>query len=267
MALATGYITDDGNPILQIQTPNGQSQFVTLNYPAKNIPAGTYLTFTPSGQTTSPHTGSQWQNLQNMIDDLQHTLPSSQFQNLLNAIPQANNAQQFPAAALLFLAAAKGGDLGAWMGPRPLRALGDASMGKNTLQRLMNDMATQSTGRSATPQDPAQVQSSPDWRGYTLPLSLGSDIHSMALWVKQDDDGNTWQNTKNATRFFIDLNLSRMGDVHFDGLINTHKKSLNLSFITQRSLGAPMQDMLKSIWIKTLDGLGYTGSLTFKEQE
>lgn len=269
IATATGFVNADGNPIIQTIGANNQVQLSTLHYPAKNLPAGTQIILTPTGTTTTPMVNApqSWQNMVQFIDEMTSIFPAMTAQSLMSLIPNTAQPKSFPAAVLLFLAAAKGGDLSGWLGTKIMRPNdNNQTITKKTIDLLMRDVATQ-TGRTATPSDPPMVQANADWRGHILPLILGADIHQATFWAKGDEGGQTEGEDQKigGTRFVVDLKLSRMGDVYFDGLIHPAKQTFDLALITEREISTPMQNTIKSIWHNTLGGLGLDGVITFKD--
>jgi len=199
--------------------------------------------------------------------EIASVFPMLTSQSLMSLIPNTAQPKSFPAAALLFLAAAKGGDLSGWLGTKIMRPNDNGqTISKKTIDLLMRDVATQ-TGCTATPSDPPMVQSNADWRGHILPLILGADIHQATFWAKGDEGNQTGGDDQKigGTRFVVDLSLSRMGDVYFDGLIHPEKQTFDLALITEREISTPMQNSIKSIWHTTLGGLGLDGVITFKD--
>ena len=269
IATATGFVNVDGNPIVQTLGANNQIQLSTLHYPAKNLPAGTQMTLTPTGGMNVPSMVNQpsWKNMIQFVDEIASVFPMLTSQSLMSLIPNTAQPKSFPAAALLFLAAAKGGDLSGWLGTKIMRPNDNGqTISKKTIDLLMRDVATQ-TGCTATPSDPPMVQSNADWRGHILPLILGADIHQATFWAKGDEGNQTGGDDQKigGTRFVVDLSLSRMGDVYFDGLIHPEKQTFDLALITEREISTPMQNSIKSIWHTTLGGLGLDGVITFKD--
>ena len=274
-ATVTGFITAEGNPIIQLASPipTGNSHYVVMNYPAKNLPAGTQVTLTPMPSvgirpslSVAPSPQLPWPA---MNDFLQQALAfPATAQHILNSLPMATQAKQFPAAALLFLAAAKNGDLSGWLGQRPLRMIegGQHDTLQKMLRTILSDLPSM-IGKTATQTDPPLVQQSPEWRGYILPLLGGTHPDQATLWVKDDGHNNGEQDREKhkSIRFLVDLTLTRMGTVQFDGFINTDKKQFDLTLLTERAFGTETQGQIRSVWLKTLDGLGLGGNINFKE--
>jgi hypothetical protein len=282
VAHSTGHVTTDGNPIVMLTPsswPASPSKFLSLNYPATNLPAGSSIILTPTATqpiakptpsipqiNISPATSAQWPTMQSVLNNMAMFLPLNALNQFMTLIPTPDQPKQFPAAALLFLAAAKGGDLSGWMGTRTYKLLDNAPPSiKKTIINALQDIP-KSHGRTAMTGDPVIVQTAPEWRGHPIPMLVGGDVHQAHLWTKYQDDqsSNDGQKRAGGTRFIVDLKLSRMGDVQFDGYIDKTKQVFNLSLITQKPVQIGMQDILKSLWYKTLEGLDLSGNISFK---
>jgi hypothetical protein len=189
-------------------------------------------------------------------------------QAVSNTMPAiGGNTAQFPAAALLFLAAANAGDISAWLGPKSSQALRDTHQGKSqpNMQKLLSDLLGNAKGRTPDRLDPPQVQGQ-DWRGYQLPHLHGQDLHLATLWVQREHiDHNSASETHKTQRFFVDLHLTRMGQVQLDGMINVEKQSFNLAIQTDKPLSDELISKLQAHYARLLEGLGYHGNLRFKQ--
>jgi len=278
-ATVTGFTTAQGNPIVQLAPllPQAEPQFMVMHYPAKPLPVGSQITLTPlntasvagSHITLSAQSAPNWPTTLPQFWTEAMAMPGLSPQ-LLPLMPSATQARQFPAAALLFLAAAKNGDLSGWLGQRPMKAIQDAGSEslKKLLQTLSSDLSVMAT-KAATASDPAMVQGSSDWRGYLLPLLFGASVDQTTLWIKDNphDAEHAETHKKNGTRFVVDLNLSRMGDMQLDGYIQPEKKIFDLALHSQRPFGKETQNHFITLWTKTLEGMGLSGSMTFKESK
>jgi len=282
-ALSTGYISVEGHPIIQIMTTtsgllNTQSSpqplLMALHYPAVNLPQGTQITLAPlptqnQSSVSIDMSHSRLQPLQNITSELSSVIPAAQLSQMLNVIPQPTQpqTQQFPAAALLFLAAAKGGDLSAWLGPRAMKTLDQSAIGKQALKALSDGIQSKSA-RSASGGDLPVAQSGGDWRGVSIPLLFEGLLSEATLWTRYDDlPENAQEKETQTTRFLVDVTLSRMGDVQVDGKITPHKKQFDIALITEQPLAQPMQNHITQIWHKTISGLGMDGQILYKVKD
>ena len=222
---ATGHVTAQGNPVVQlVNVTGGTPVFYEMHYPAQNLPAGTQITLdtvsVKNGATIKTAT-TNWTSMQDVIEFLIAQLPTAQSQSLLQTIPNSSNPKSFPAAALLFLAAAKGGDLSGWLGAPAISALQNVPMGiKKSFEKMTSEILgdTSKVGAKGDRLISSPAQTSTDWRGYTLPMMFGEEIYKLPLWIHdQHGENENGEMKKLATRFVIDLNLSRMGNVQVDG--------------------------------------------------
>ena len=283
-AQSTGAITPSGNPVLQIQTnpinglvitnppsptPQGTPRLFALNYPASNLPKGTQIILQPTPNITNAPIITpppSWPILEDALELLLSQLSPSQGQSLLNTIPRPASAGfQFTAAAMIFIAATRGGDIAGWLGGRAdsmLKASGDKG---NLAMRLLRDIGT-NTGRAPGPDAPPSIQNAPDWRGHTLPLLFGMEITKMNLWTKPfgDEDADTNAQANKGLRFIVDLDLSRMGNVQLDGLIQPYAKKLDLALRTEQEFGHDARTHIQQLWHRALTQIDMHGALDFQ---
>ena len=274
IAHATGHVTPQGNPIVQFASSTGAPVFYEMHYPAQNLPAGTQITLdtlsVKNGVTVSAST-TNWKTMQDVMEFLTTQLSVPQAQSLMQTVPNAADAKSFPAAALLFLAAAKGGDLSGWFGAPAMAALQNAPMNiKKSFEKMTTDILKGTTKGTAKGDNslPTPAQVSQDWRVHMLPMMFGADIHKLPLWVHdqygEDDNGEI---KKLATRFVIDLSLSRMGNVQVDGIIRNHVHQFDMAILTESDFGQDARDYITNIWQMTLQSMDMRGQIDFRRIE
>jgi hypothetical protein len=237
-------------------------------FPVVRAPAGTFILKTqatlPSGSTVvfeaqpltpgqaiataavqaatpdwfDPLTSASWPALQEAMQTISSAAPMMA-QAMRDVIPSP--AQNMAPAALLFLAAARTGDVASWLGEPVLQAL--KSAGKTTLvQRLTEDFARLSGQTKDTVAD--------GWKATSLPLRHEDGISQIQIFVRQqhDQQGRKKDEADGArpvTRFILNLRLSRLGDMQLDGLQN-HRR-LDLILRSAAPLSAAMrQDIMQS---------------------
>ena len=277
LAQATGQTTTQGNPIVQIiphatgTTAGGSPSptFFALNYPATNLPKGTQIILQPTlTQNSAPIAPQAWPALAETFESLFPQLSQAQAQSLLNVIPRpAAAGHQFTATALLFIAAARGGEISGWMGARADQVIQGSSK-KDMFTRLLSDIKSM-TGRPAStdPQAPAAAQGSADWRGHTLPLLFGMDLSKIHLWTKpfgDDESENADPSRARGTRFIVDLELSHMGNVQLDGLVQPYAKRLDLALKTAHDFAPDVRQHLRETWHNALKSIDMTGQIDFQ---
>jgi|GEM_PF-5264216 len=275
LATATGHITANNNPIVKIPV-FGQPQplLFALNYPVAHLSKGTQITMQATLPadigTNQPISPSTWFVMEDALNMLMGQLNPSQMQYFRNIFPQpASTSHQFTAAVLLFIAAARGGDIAGWIGNRAdqiFRNVSSSSKG-DIISRLLRDISAL-TGRTAAtdPNAPATTQASSDWRGYTLPMLWGMDVEKIHLFVKSfshEDESNQNKNKIKNTRFIIDLTLSRMGNVQLDGFSQPYVKRLDLVLRTEHDFAPDVRQYLRQIWHNAVTHLDMNGQLDF----
>lgn len=176
-------------------------------------------------------------------------------QTATNMMPNPAQPMQMTAAMMLFVAAARGGDLGLWLGDRAqnmLRAAGKT----DTLEMVK----TEGRGLSRIV---GEGQGQPDWRVNMLPVLWDGVIHKTALWTRPepDPDDPEGEDGKKATRFIFDLEMDRMGQVQIDGLVRPEK--LDVVLRTQQTLSAAMRKSMRRGYIKALEQTSLSGELHF----
>lgn len=274
MAQVTGMVTPQGNPVVELmpQMAGQPPLLMALNYPATNLTKGTILVMQPTPSTVSqtpPHSAQSWPVMTEAFEEVLAQLQPAQAQALMNVIPRpAATGHQFTAAALLFIAAARGGDISGWMGNRADNILRNAEGGKkDILNRLLSDLSTM-TGRSVSSDAQTQASSgSADWRGYTIPLLFGMDLSKINIWTTPfgDDnaDGGADEKTK-GTRFIVDLELSRMGSLQLDGLVQPYAKRLDLALKSHHDFSPHMRQELRTLWHSALQSIDMSGHIEFQ---
>lgn len=264
--VVTGF-TPQNLPILNVQWPSGAlSQNLVLQFPADNVDVGTHILF--QAQSTTPsmaaptlkpalnaplmEASSFWPVMDDMFQSLSQS-SSPMAQMLARVLPSPANPSSIGAAALLFIASVRAGDISGWLGDKKIEAL--TKSGKETLvKRLMQDAgnAVQSNTDS----------SSPEWRSYPIPMLWQNEISKVMLHIKHDREAEEKDGKEGSTRFIMDLSLNRMGEVQLDGLLRG--KRLDLLVRTQMPISLSMQDAMKRAYADALHGTDIYGELGFQ---
>ncbi len=264
--VVTGF-TPQNLPILNVQWPSGTlSQNLILQFPADNVDVGTHILF--QAQSSSAFTAgtalkpalniplmeasSFWPVMDDMFQSLSQS-SSPMAQMLARVLPSPANPSGIGAAALLFIASVRAGDISGWLGDKKIEAL--TKSGKETLvKRLMQDAgnAVQSNTDSSTP----------EWRSYPIPMLWQNEISKVMLHIKHDREADGKDGKEGSTRFIMDLSLNRMGEVQLDGLLRG--KRLDLLVRTQMPISLSMQDAMKKAYADALQGTDIFGELGFQ---
>jgi len=283
--------TADRTPILQLQntqiTPSPQQspapseQLYRLQVPAavqRSLSVGSVVELTPqSAPAGAPSSASAaaatsasalpltpgffltpgpWPSLSEAYQSLStsHPAMAQVMQNVTpnNASPGAA-AQMIP-AAMMFVAAARGGDLQGWMGTRLVETL--RSAGKTD---LLNRLGQEGQALSRLMAEPL----SQDWRAMIFPYLNQGEMHKMTLYYKREDDGaEDGADKGKAARFIFDMKLTEMGKMQLDGLFRP--KQLDLILRSPAPLSPAMRTELRGLYTESLESSGLAGALSFQ---
>ncbi|MBI4969258.1 MAG: hypothetical protein HZC25_14170 [Rhodospirillales bacterium] len=261
--------TANGQPILQ--TPVGLVAVATT--PAA-LPPGSAVTLEVVGQTPPVQAGaaakgatalppSAWPTLDQALAEVRADDPVSA-QRLLYALPQVG--PRLAAAMSLYVAAFRQGDLKAWLGEGNLRAIERAS-GRETVRQLEKDferISAKDRGRAG----------GAEWSIVTLPVVNGPTIEAVQLYVskppldpKGDEEGSGEAGGKGGgTRFVVELDMSRLGPLQLDGLMQKKSKRLDFILRSQAALPGAMRRDLTVLVSNICEACGLGGTIQFHAQ-
>ncbi len=167
---------------------------------------------------------------------------------------------RFASTVLFFLAALRGGDLGAWLSATAAQALERAGRG-DLVARLKKDFARMS--RLAAEPAPGE------WRGYLVPVLDGEALSQVRLFVRRpesdpesDGAGDGPADPERATRFVVEVAFSRLGELQLDGLIQGRRFDLILR--SRAPLPEPLRRDIADIYEAAGATTGYSGQLVFQ---
>lgn len=254
-----------GQPLVSFPLTGGGIQHAILQFPASNLPIGTQLQIVPNVSVPAsaappPLTstlpllqGVRWPVLTETLQFLQQAEPALA-NAMAKALPSPSSPRAMPAAALMFLAAAKAGDLSAWLGDKKIDTL--QRLGRGSLLGRLSGDGQQMARLSAEP------LSGTDWRAVPLPMFWQSEITKIMLYFKRDEENQRDQNDGEQTRFIFDLTLSRIGDMQIDGLMRGGR--LDLIVRSQSPFSQSMQAHMKQLYHSAIEDVSLRGDLSFQ---
>lgn len=274
-------MTPQHYPVISVLLPGasgGQAltpQLFTLQFPATNLMPGASLTIMPQAGAmpalpAHPPTpmellgGFQWPAFDEFADldlMLAGALPGAagSTQNIAQMLPNPAQPGKLPAAALLFIAAAKAGDINAWLGEKNVESL--RRMGK---AEFVARMAREFSGLQKLSAEPVNAE----WRGVAFPLYSEGQLDKVHLYYRHSPHGEEQDQERaekgKGTRFIMDLNLSHMGPVQLDGY--TRGKQVDLIVRTQKPFGTGARYEMTQRYIRALEAAGFEGALIFQAQ-
>ncbi|WP_421781109.1 hypothetical protein [Kiloniella litopenaei] len=252
-----------GNPV--VQTAIGTMQLAIK----ASLPVGTQISLTllslddPEGikpgdtsrlSTTPAQPG---QDLRQVLQSALTTLgQQGQFNALASHLPQKGPA--LTSGILLFLNALKSGTPRGWAGEDTLSLLRAA--GRPELAQQLGNESTLITRPVETGQG--------EWRMTQLPILHDSQLHQANLFVRDrehDKKGHGNLDLEEVTRFKLEVEMSRDGEMQFDGLVK--KGRFDLVIRSRNSLPKTMEVKISDLFYGANEATGFAGKLTFEVSE
>lgn len=177
-------------------------------------------------------------------------------QALAQTVPTAT--PRLAATTLFFLAALRMGNIESWLGENTLQAIRNGGR-KDVAERL-----TQDFGRIAAQ---SKTLIAGEWRAISMPLMQQDQHISMIQFFvrpQHDDEpaASETPETKKMTRFILNLQLSRMGDMQLDGLL--HQKRFDLILRSEDRLPGDIRQEMMKRFAAGLEQTGMEGGISFQ---
>jgi hypothetical protein len=175
-----------------------------------------------------------------------------------NTLPMPTAA--LPAAALLFLAALRTGDVENWLGPDTVRGL--RSAGKK-------DLAGKLVSGFSRLAEQSQAPLPGGWKEIPVPLFHEGQVERLRFLVRRQEDetneGGGAERGGKSTRFVLNLSFSNLGAMQLDGLIRRRQFDMILRTETALAPGAK-RDLMQG-FAAGLAQSGFEGMLGFQENK
>lgn len=277
---------------VQLSTPLGT---LTLSS-EKPLPQGTQLSLeiialaptttqtasTASGNLTQslqealPQLLKHWKTLGDVADIIKQELPASSGTLHSTSPSSAKNDQPLDALLKSFLPSPdkslaskllhftnsiKGGDIQQWVGPQVVRLLEKANQ-LPLLDKLSDEFTM--IGKIFREHTPS------GWQLLLFPLYDGDEIHQTRMYVKHfQHEGTDDDESYEGTRFIVDVDLSQLGAIQFDGIVRSHNhfKHFDLILRSHKPLSEEMQQDIQAIYTEASDITGMKGSISFQTME
>lgn len=161
---------------------------------------------------------------------------------------------------IFFLAAVKGGDIRQWMGGRRF----------DQLELKMPELAAKLKGDMVQLQQLFLHSPLDQWSGVMLPMLHGDQLNFARLYVRNEaeDKGSKSSGGKsNEQRFVVDINLSHLGEMQFDGFVRQTqpKKQFDLMIRSSKTLDTTVANDIRALFETSLGATGYQGYLGFQQ--
>ncbi|QQG35902.1 MAG: hypothetical protein HYS17_10425 [Micavibrio aeruginosavorus] len=260
-------------PVIMMPLPQtGDVQFFTIPVMASNLNPGTILTLTPQpgaslaiSQSISSDppgvfelmSGFRWPVFDELAEIQNLQIQATTVHSLAQILPSPAQPAKLPAAALLFIAAVRAGDIQAWLGDKTVDQLRRGGKAEWVAR-----MSREFSGLNKLASEPVNAE----WRGMSIPLYAQGQIDKIHLYYRSSDHGSDrdqeQKNKGGSTRFIFDLNLSAIGPVQLDGYVRN--KTLDLAVRTEQPFSAAMRHNMTRRYIHVLEAAGLEGTLIFQ---
>ncbi|MBY3754292.1 hypothetical protein HLK65_13855 [Azospirillum formosense] len=254
--------TPQGQPILatpqgmlalnvQASLPQGSAVTAALTDPAKALQTAP----PPLAAEPGPLSERDWPAMRQLLTALAGVDRSAAQALIGTVMPQPN--RKLGAAMSFFLSAIRGGDARGWLGEDAASALEKSGQGSllSQLEREFRSLQQQAG-------DPLPG----DWRPYTLPMMDANGLLPIKLHIhpiNAEEDGKTGRKGGDkGSRFLLDLDLSRLGPMQLDGLVQPNRFDLILRSHTP--LTPEIRLDLIQIFADSIRAVGYIGGLSFQ---
>jgi hypothetical protein len=109
-----------------------------------------------------------------------------------------------------------------------------------------------------------------DWRAHAIPFLNGAEIEEIQLYTRPppeeaDPDGERSGNGRDdGSRFLVNITLSRLGAMQFDGLVRRESKRFDLIIRTQEPLPSSMRNDIAGLFAHACELSGVSGQVGFQ---
>ena len=198
-----------------------------------------------------------WPTLQESLAVLERSNPQAA-QQLAQVIP--DGGPRTALAMMSFAQAMRTGDARQWPGDSTLRVLERAGPRGSHLASTLSDEVSALSSRAREP--------SSDWRALPLPWNAEGRIERIALITRREGTGDEDDVKKKSggggTRFLINLELSRLGEMQLDGMFRKETRGLDMMIRTRATLPDDMRNDLSGLFATSNAAMGLKGTLSFQ---
>ena len=258
--LVPGIVVEpDATGTTQVQTPIGMLALSTkIPLPAAarvvldvmgevELP----LPVADDGEAPSVAQGRNWPTLDDALTALSRDDPAVAKRTIENVLPRAG-AEMAP-ALMAAVTALKAGDVRGLLGDHLLKALDLA--GHHDLAVRLGAEFQQLTG--------IVPDASGDWHRYLIPVHDGGTVHFLRFLFRRNRKNSApGADAESPTRFIVEVDMSRLGAMQFDGLVKP--KKFDLIIRSHRPLDAAMRRDIAKVFNDSLAASGHTGALSFQ---
>jgi hypothetical protein len=245
--------------LIRLQTPFranvGESVLIEISAPTADESMADHIA-DPTSQSKSASSAaspSGTRNLPNLNSLIEYfhrsgTITNSMAQSFFqSSMPNING--KFVNAAMLYIAAMTAGDSKFWLGLKNSRQLDKDNAG--LAEKIQGDFEAIKTATDPTSDAP--------WRHMPMPVFDGYNASIVHFYFK---NGGQEDDTEYGQRFVIEANLSKLGNMQFDGFIR--KNHFDLVMRGDKNLPDTLQQDIRRIFMDYMDLSGWNGQISFQ---
>jgi hypothetical protein len=229
------------------------------------LPRGTLITFDLQQITSVRGTGVESLEADfkafEALAALQHPPASANMPNPIHILPRAGAAM---GAELLFLLSAlKGGDMRAWIGEDNLKRLESVKGGGGEKSDILSRLSSEFASLKTIPENVTDGQ----WRSVLIPILAEGQVQPIEYFYKKQQHEDAINGSRNSDHFMVELDLSHMGKMQLDGLVQKQGKRLQFDLIirSERMWEESIRNDLRTIYQTAQSISRFTGMLTFRQ--
>lgn len=204
-----------------------------------------------------------WPSLQQIVQIVTEGGDISLFKNLpqLSLSPAAGSVSARIASPILFfISALSNGDFRGWVGHENVKKLEDKGYG--TLLRKAEGEFISMVRQFLEP-PPGQ------WQSLFFPVAVATELTQVRAFIKRDKkkDAQNQPTGEEDTRFIVEMELSQLGSLQMDGLVQRKPEEelrFDLIIRSHEPLPAVMQRDIEAIYYDTGALTQYRGRITFQ---
>ena len=206
-------------------------------------------------QSTLLTLGQEWQTLRDIVTVVAATDAAAAQKFVSNSTPAMNT--RLASTVLFYFVAMQGGVPRTWLGEDTTRALERAGR-RDLIDRLGDDFSN--LRRLSEERGPR------DWRTFLFPFFDGEELQQIRMFTRYADDEEEEDDEEGrrgrSVRFVVDVNLTKLGDLQLDGLVQ--ERRFELIVRSKETLTPEMRDEIRSIFGDGVEATGFEGEIMFE---
>ena len=209
-------------------------------------PQSTLLTF-----------GQEWQTVKDIVTVVAATDAAAAQQFVNNSAPAMNN--RLASTVLFYFVALQGGVPRTWLGDAATNALERAGR-RDLIERLGDDFSN--LRRLSEERGPG------DWRTFLFPFFDGEELQQIRMFTRsygddeeEEEDDEESRRGRNV-RFVVDVNLTKLGDLQLDGLVQ--ERRFDLIVRSKADLTPETRQEIQDIFADGVGATGFEGNVVFE---